>query len=120
MCPPGPSTSSSTRLARPSQILLTTDVPLNSTHWVEPHKGCTRRRRCVLQAPISKSKSCCPSRMPVSAGAMWLAVTEFACDSPSEPERSSEKQARRRVELIFCPGDLKAEFRPCPGLRLGP
>src|SRR5581483_10357926 len=43
MWPAGPSTSSSTRLARPFQTGRTTDVPSYSTHVSEPVKGCWRR-----------------------------------------------------------------------------
>src|SRR5215469_606019 len=62
MCPAGPPTSSSSRLARPFQTLRTTEVPSYSTHVVEPVNGCSSRLRCVFQVPISKSKSCWPSR----------------------------------------------------------
>src|SRR5215208_6795252 len=62
MLPAGPPTSSSTRLARPFQTLRTTVVPSYSTQVLEPVKGLTSRDRRVFQVPISKSKSCCPSR----------------------------------------------------------
>src|SRR6202161_2115429 len=58
----GPSTSSSTRLARPFQILRIVEVPSYSIQVVEPVRGCWRRFRCVCQMPISKSKSCWGSR----------------------------------------------------------
>src|SRR6185295_16423913 len=41
--PVGPSASSSTRLARPFQIVRTTEVPSNSIQVAEPVKGLTRR-----------------------------------------------------------------------------
>src|SRR2546427_11529830 len=62
MWPAVPSTSSSTRFARSFQTLLTSVVPSYVTHVVEPVSGCTRRDRCVFHVPISKSKSCWPSR----------------------------------------------------------
>src|SRR6266702_3899668 len=72
-CPAGPSTTSSTRLARPSQTFLTTVVPWYSTHVVEPVKGRSRRLKCVFHVPKWKSKSCWPLRcwdvadLPLSA-----------------------------------------------------
>src|SRR5262249_454987 len=70
MRPAGPVTSSSTRLARPSQTFRTTLVPSYSSHVVEPVNGFFRRFRCVFHTPISKSKSPRPSR---------LSVTELCC-----------------------------------------
>src|SRR5215469_170489 len=62
MWPAGPSTSSSTILARPFQTLRTMEVPSYSTQVLEPVNGCSRREMCVFHLPISKSKSCWPSR----------------------------------------------------------
>jgi hypothetical protein len=61
-CPAWPSALSSTRLARPFQTFHTTVVPSYSTQVVEPVRGRWSRLRWVFQVPISKSKSCCPSR----------------------------------------------------------
>src|SRR6266849_6159744 len=61
-CPAGPSTTSSTRLARPFQTFLTTVVPSYSTHVVEPVRGRSKRLKCVFHVPKWKSKSCWPSR----------------------------------------------------------
>jgi len=60
--PVGRSITSSARLARPSQTFRTTVVPSSSIHSWEPVSGCARRDRCVFHVPMSKSKSCCPSR----------------------------------------------------------
>src|ERR1035438_4443375 len=62
MRPAGPSASSSSKLARPSHTLLTSDVPSYSAQVDDPVSGCSSRLTCVLQAPRLKSKSCCPSR----------------------------------------------------------
>src|SRR5215216_3797737 len=56
-CPPGPSATSSTRLARPPHTFLTVVTPSISTHVVEPVRGCSRRLTCVFHVPILKSKS---------------------------------------------------------------
>src|SRR5262249_6281439 len=96
--PLGPSTWSSTRLARPFQTLLTTVVPSYSSQVVEPVRGWSKRRRCVFQRPISKSKSCWPSRSTVELDRPRLAPGGFAracgCieEYPARIRRPSKKQ----------------------------
>src|SRR4051794_28618285 len=53
---------SSTRFARPPHTFVTVVVPSYSTQVVEPVSGRANRRRWVFHVPISKSKSCWPSR----------------------------------------------------------
>src|SRR5438094_3684455 len=59
MCPAGPSTSSSNRLARPFQTGRTKEVPSYSTQCLETVNGFLRRVTCVFQLPMLKSKSRC-------------------------------------------------------------
>ena len=61
--PAEPETSSSTRLARPSQTGRTTVVPRYSTHSSDRSAGSRVVYSSVVHEPISKSKSCCPSRV---------------------------------------------------------
>src|SRR4029434_2332531 len=66
MRPAGPFTSSSTRLARPFQTLVTIVVPSYSTQSCEPDSGRRRRFTCVFHVPNSQSKSCGPCVATVS------------------------------------------------------
>ena len=68
MCPAGPLASSSRRLARPPQTLLTTEVPLWLGQVREPVSGFCRRRICVFHTPKLKSKSGAPSRALEAGG----------------------------------------------------
>src|SRR5450631_2205445 len=79
---------SSARFARPSHTLLTMVVPSSSTQSLEPLKGCTRRRKCVFHAPISKSKSCCPSRRSVvgSRCPSWRSAVGCGCAEAITPK----------------------------------
>src|SRR5579863_1577284 len=77
MCPEGPVTSSSRRFARPPQTLRTTDVPSYSTQVFEPLRGWVSLDTWVFQVPISKSKSCAPSRGAGAAGP----PLDWACES---------------------------------------
>jgi hypothetical protein len=61
MRPAGPDTSSSTRLALPSQTFRTTEIPSYSAQVFEPVSGAISRLSRVFQVPISKSKSRWPS-----------------------------------------------------------
>src|SRR2546425_3285812 len=79
-CPAGPSTTSSTRLARPFQTFLTTVAPWYSTHVVEPVKGRSRRLKWVFQVPKWKSKSCWPSRC---WGVAELRLSASVCANPA-------------------------------------
>src|SRR5208282_441577 len=80
MWPEGLSASNSSRFARPSQIARATTVPSNSIQVVEPVKGCTRRFRWIFQVPISKSKSCWPSRGVEACSAGGAGDAVCACD----------------------------------------
>src|ERR1700722_2813482 len=95
MWPPGPSASSSTRFARPSHTFRTTEVPRYSTQVADPVSGWTRRRRCVVHVPISKSKSCAPSRL-VSAIA-GLAGVDGACARAGEARADTRPHATRHA-----------------------
>jgi hypothetical protein len=81
-CPSGLSASSSTRLPRPFHTLRTTLVPSYSIQVVEPVNGWSKRLRWVFQEPISKSKSCCPSRSTRACSRPALARSAFCCARP--------------------------------------
>src|SRR6266496_2980108 len=76
ICPAGPSTSSSNKLARPFHTRRTREVPSYSTQFVEPVNGFLRRDTWVFQLPKLKSKSCCR----FSSLAVWCKVV---CPSDS-------------------------------------
>src|SRR5262249_53949212 len=96
MWPADPSASSSTRLARPFQTLRTTVVPSYSTQVVEPVKGRWRRLRCVFQVPISKSKSCCPSRTLAGAEAAAFAASGFCAANAGSADSAAARHETRR------------------------
>src|SRR5262245_1648976 len=66
--PTGESTSNSSTCDLPSHAGRVTEVPSNSTHSCEPCRRVLSRRRCIFHLPISKSKSCWPSRSSARRG----------------------------------------------------
>src|SRR6266511_4608237 len=86
----GPSTFSSTKLARPSQIFRTTVVPSYSAHSLDPLNGCFSLHRWVCHFPNSQSKTCCPSR----------ADAEFSCSSPGTALTISNKPRLKNLPII--------------------
>src|SRR5271170_6426861 len=69
--------------ARPSQTGRATMVPSNSIQVVEPVRGCCSFFRWTFQAPISKSKSCWPSRSAAAcrAGGAAAGAADAVCAS---------------------------------------
>src|SRR5215472_16937605 len=82
MCPAGPSTSSSKMLARPPQILLTTDVPSYSARVGDALSGCSNRDTWVFQTPKLKSKSWLPAVSAARQGATSQADAATSRHSP--------------------------------------
>src|SRR4029450_9919442 len=95
MRPVGPSTSSSTKFAAPSQIGRTSDVPRYSAHLVDPLSGLTRRESSVVHEPSSKSKSCCPSR----SGAALVMPSRLPLPADALVE-AVEDQVETELELV--------------------
>src|SRR5262249_14880950 len=88
-------TSSSTKLARPFQILRTTVVPSYSTHSLDPLNGCFNLHRCVCQFPNSQSKSCCPLR--ADADEAGSDVAEVSCASTTTALTSNHNPKNLRI-----------------------
>ena len=70
--------SSSMTFPRPPQTGVTTDVPSNSTHFVEPVSGSMMRETCVLKRPRFQSKSALRS-FAVTAGATGSGLVRVSC-----------------------------------------
>jgi hypothetical protein len=88
-------------------------VPSSSTQLLEPVKGCDSRFKWVFHTPISKSKSCCPSRLAaardVAAMLGVAAVLDAAVDAccaaagrgKERPRTQAAKTDLRNLELFM-------------------
>src|ERR1051325_3666793 len=115
--PTGESTSNSSTCNLPSHAGRVTEVPSNSTHSCDPWSRVLSRRRCIFHLPISKSKSCWPSRSsarrgsgraPVCPGRTATAIptTSASCRTRAEPIefRSARSQDRNLLTARVLPG----------------
>lgn len=66
------------RLALPFHTFRMTTLASISTQVVEPLNGCNPRDICDFQLPISKSKSCCPSRSVLASELVGEELSEAA------------------------------------------
>src|SRR2546421_12345862 len=86
---------SSSRSARPFHTWRVDTVPVPSTHSVDPLSGLSKRRTCVFQLPMLKSKSCCPSRATAdpSEEAVWPAPPVLRQESEEQGQETGRERS---------------------------